>query len=230
MGMDESFREAYGTTPNRVLAARYGRSIVTILKWARRLGLRKTPEYRRQVQAATAGRRRLTAAQRAVLSQRARGRPMPAETIAKAMRTKRERGTILRGPAHPFWKGGRPWERFKDPAYVAWRNAVLERDGYRCQSCGRICKKHECGLAAHHIAPYATTPELRFALSNGMTLCRDCHMSLHRRAPRPPSVVPCACGCGELLSSIDRYGRPRRFVNHHARRGRSTPGDAWPSA
>jgi len=145
---------------------------------------------------------------------------MAPETIAKIMATKRAHGTILRGEAHPFWKGGRPWARFKDPQYVGWRNAVLERDGYRCQACCRQCTKHEKGLAAHHILSYAMHPESRLDLDNGVTLCRQCHMRLHGRAPAEPEQRPCACGCGETIAARDRYGRPRQFVNHHARRRR----------
>lgn len=52
-----------------------------------------------------------------------------------------------------------------------WRKAVFERDGYRCRKCG------EKGgyLEAHHIKPFAYFPELRFELSNGLTLCEKCH-------------------------------------------------------
>ena len=220
-GVDEAFRRDYPTTPNAELATRYNRSQVTIMKWARALGLRKDAAYRCLVQARNASQRRLTAEQRRHLGDLRRGRKLAPGVIEKIMRTKRERGTILRGVSHPFWKGGRPWERFKDPAYVAWRNAVLARDEFRCQRCGRQCKKHERGLAAHQIQPYATNAALRLELSNGITLCRDCHMTLHGRAPRRPAVISCGCGCGNTLLSIDPYGRPRRFINHHALRGRT---------
>jgi 5-methylcytosine-specific restriction endonuclease McrA len=218
--MDAAFRRDYPTTPNAELAARYERSPITILKWARRLGLRKDPAYRRQVQASNARQRRLSRDQRQHLSDLHRGRKLGPGVAEKIVRTKRERGTLPRGPSHPFWKGGRPWMRFRDPAYIAWRNAVLERDGFRCQHCGRQCAKHERGLAAHHIEPYATAVALRLELSNGITLCRDCHMRLHGRAPRGPAQILCACGCGTPLSSVDRYGRERKFINHHAGRRR----------
>jgi hypothetical protein len=83
------------------------------------------------------------------------------------------------------------------------------------RGCGRACSKSERGLAARHIVEWAKAPELRFAISNGMTLCRECHMRLHRRPIREARLVLCACGCGTLISSIDRYGRPRRYVNRH---------------
>jgi hypothetical protein len=224
--VDAEFRRDYPRTSNSELAARYRRSPVTILKWARALGLRKDPEYRRTVQSANARKRRLNADQRRSLSEKATGRKMAPETIAKIMSTKRERGSILRGAAHPFWKGGRPWARFKDPEYVRWRNAVLERDMYRCQACGRQCAKHEKGLAAHHILPYATHTEHRLDINNGITLCRRCHMSLHGRKLAEPEQRQCACGCGTWIPARDRYGRQRMFVNHHARRRRPTSAGA----
>lgn len=133
---------------------------------------------------------------------------------------KERRATIAvpKGDEHYRWKGGKPWERFKDERYTAWRNAVLDRDGYVCRHCGRLCKKHEKGLAAHHLKPYADFPELRFDISNGVTLCRSCHMAEHRRPIRPPEKIECACGCGTVIDAVDPYGRPGRFVNRHGRR------------
>lgn len=227
--MDEDFQRLYPTTPNGELARRYARSVITIKKWAWRLGLRKSPEYRSVVQSANAARRRLSAEQRAHQRDIARGRRMSEETKAKVMRTKRANGTILRGARHPMWKGGHPWKRFADPRYIAWRNAVLSRDGYRCQMCGRQCAKTERGLAAHHILPYATNPDARLDLANGVTLCRSCHMGLHGRAPRRSVRIRCACGCGTEIDAVDRYGRARRYVNHHAQR-KATPADSPPSS
>lgn len=157
--------------------------------------------------------------QRATLSAKARGRQVSPESIAKAKRTKLERGSVLRGADHPNWKGGRPWERFRDERYLRWRNAVLERDGYICRRCGRHCKKRERGLAAHHLSSYTTDVARRYDVENGVTLCRTCHMALHGHPLPPPVVIPCACGCGALIPERDAYGRSRRFVNHHHARG-----------
>jgi len=52
-----------------------------------------------------------------------------------------------------------------------WRTAVFERDDYTCQRCG--CRGGR--LQAHHIKPYKDHPELRHDLTNGETLCVECH-------------------------------------------------------
>lgn len=52
-----------------------------------------------------------------------------------------------------------------------WRKAVYERDDYTCQD----CKTRGGQLHAHHIKPFAQHPGLRYELSNGLTLCEDCH-------------------------------------------------------
>jgi len=55
--------------------------------------------------------------------------------------------------------------------YKQWRKSVFKRDNYTCHECGNINRK----LNADHIKPFAYFPELRFELSNGRTLCVDCH-------------------------------------------------------
>lgn len=66
-------------------------------------------------------------------------------------------------------------EERKTYEYKKWRNAVIERDG-RCVECGS-----KESLVAHHIKPFADYPELRTEISNGVTLCRKCHIETHRR-------------------------------------------------
>lgn len=52
-----------------------------------------------------------------------------------------------------------------------WRTNVFNRDGYTCQQCGQIGGR----LEAHHIKSFKSHPELRYELSNGITLCKKCH-------------------------------------------------------
>jgi len=56
-----------------------------------------------------------------------------------------------------------------------WRKAVFERDNYTCIWCGKKDKT----IQADHIQEFATHPELRFAIDNGRTLCKDCHFKRH---------------------------------------------------
>lgn len=58
-----------------------------------------------------------------------------------------------------------------------WRKLVFERDDYTCQICG----KKGGNLNAHHIKPFSIFPELRFDVSNGITLCKKCHIELHKK-------------------------------------------------
>ncbi|WP_172293759.1 HNH endonuclease [Pseudoruegeria sp. HB172150] len=54
--------------------------------------------------------------------------------------------------------------------WKALRAEILERDRYRCQSCG-------CGgrLEVDHIKPVRTHPELSYDASNLQALCPGCH-------------------------------------------------------
>lgn len=60
-------------------------------------------------------------------------------------------------------------------AYREWRKSVYERDGFACQKCKKVGGR----LNAHHIKPFSKNPELRFDLSNGETLCEQCHKDAH---------------------------------------------------
>jgi hypothetical protein len=189
---EADFARAYPTTPNIELAAQFGVSLITIQKWATQRGLKKAPEYRRRVQQQNAEKRKISADLRERLRAKALGRKASPETRAKLSEVLKDRSP--KGERHYKWKGGKPWKRFAEPRYIEWRTAVLERDAYVCQHCHRRCRKYERGLAAHHVKPYATYPELRYDVANGITLCRQCHLQLHGRAPKPKDLVPCACG------------------------------------
>jgi len=81
------------------------------------------------------------------------------------------------------WRGGKyKTERLAQMAraeYRKWRSDVFQRDNWTCQT----CEKRGCFLEAHHIKGWAEFPELRFEISNGVTLCRDCH-NLTKRGRR----------------------------------------------
>lgn len=78
-----------------------------------------------------------------------------------------------RGPDHPRWKGGIRKERngYPDTDYKNWRKAVFERDNYTCQFCGI----RGGTIHADHIKRWKDYPNLRYEVSNGRTLCVQCH-------------------------------------------------------
>lgn len=82
---------------------------------------------------------------------------------------------IAKKEKNPNWKGGITSIWLK-PEYRLWREAIFRRDGYTCKGCG---KKNGEGktvyLEAHHILPRRDFPHLTFELSNGITLCKECH-------------------------------------------------------
>ena len=75
----------------------------------------------------------------------------------------------------PFEKTNRDYRQSKE--YKEWRSAVFNRDGFKCQVCGKVGGK----LNAHHIKAFKDYPSLRFDVENGVTLCERCHRELHKR-------------------------------------------------
>ena len=87
----------------------------------------------------------------------------------------KKRSIALSGEKSPHWKGGvTPINEMirKSLEYRLWREAVFKRDNYTCTWCG---DKTSGNLNADHIKQFAYFPELRFAIDNGRTLCRECH-------------------------------------------------------
>jgi len=102
-----------------------------------------------------------------VLRAKASGKKMVLETKIKLSKS-------ISGDRSCKWRGGiNPINDTirKSVYYSEWRKSAFERDDYTCQAC------HIKGgiLNAHHILPFSKYPELRFELSNGITLCKKCH-------------------------------------------------------
>jgi 5-methylcytosine-specific restriction endonuclease McrA len=95
----------------------------------------------------------------------------------------------IRGKNSPVYKGENAKNPLRQrimqlPEYVAWRRAVFSRDTFKCVFCGKAS-----GFEADHIVPYKdirdrhsirTTEDARscaelWDISNGRTLCRECH-------------------------------------------------------
>jgi len=78
------------------------------------------------------------------------------------------------GENHPNYKAdGR--KRTLRGKHSAWARAVLSRDKATCQHCGISGVE----LHAHHVKLFADFPDLRWEVSNGLTLCYKCHWNLH---------------------------------------------------
>ena len=78
------------------------------------------------------------------------------------------------------WKGGITPENNSirnSIEYKHWRTSVFKRDSYKCQECGCVGDK----LNAHHIKKFSQYPDLRLDVSNGITLCKPCHIDKHRK-------------------------------------------------
>lgn len=85
-------------------------------------------------------------------------------------------GVEHRGENSHKWRGGITEEDKlirKRREYTQWRAEVYERDNYTCQCCGLYGGR----LNAHHLNSFASYPDLRFNVDNGITLCTQCHDS-----------------------------------------------------
>lgn len=92
--------------------------------------------------------------------------------LTKQAREKQKKS--ISGNGHWNWQGGITSEnkrRRNLAEYKQWRSKIFARDDYTCQ----ICRKRGGELNADHIKPWSLYPKLRLKLSNGRTLCVECH-------------------------------------------------------
>jgi len=94
----------------------------------------------------------------------------------KQARRERSKQFTRRGAESHFWKGGVTENRV---AIGAWTRAgapqIHEKFDYVCQECGDRGGQ----LHAHHILPVYAHPEKAYDLNNLITVCEDCHRSIH---------------------------------------------------
>lgn len=102
---------------------------------------------------------------------------------SKTLDARKNMSEAHKGEKNYNWKGGT--EKInkvirKSLEYRLWRTAVFERDNYTCIWCG-----FKGYVEADHIKPFALFPELRFAIDNGRTLCKDCHKTTETYGNKP---------------------------------------------
>lgn len=100
-----------------------------------------------------------------------RGKPRSAEIRLKISNSHKARRVLLNKPLYVS-------ENLK------WIKEVKERDNYTCQDEG----PHKGRLHAHHIKDANEYPELRYEISNGITLCSSCHNRKHHKNVRHISI------------------------------------------
>jgi hypothetical protein len=83
-------------------------------------------------------------------------------------------GLRRRGSDNSLWKPNSR-RNTRGGKHKTWQRKVFERDNATCQHCG----SKGVQLHAHHIVQVSDKPELRFELSNGLTLCHKCHWAIH---------------------------------------------------
>jgi len=93
-------------------------------------------------------------------------------------------------------------ERHGGYKYKKWVTSVFERDDFTCQQCGATGAIH-----AHHVKEWHTNKDLRYEVSNGITLCQDCHQIKHGRVMTRASkrFQPICERCGKKTKGHSRY-------------------------
>lgn len=91
---------------------------------------------------------------------------------------------LRKGEKCIWWKGGiTPKNKIirHSIEFKLWRESVFARDKWTCQKCKKNNGKGKAiYLHSHHIYNFAQYPEIRFAIDNGITFCKDCHKEFHK--------------------------------------------------
>lgn len=82
-------------------------------------------------------------------------------------------------------------------AYRMWRASVIRRDK-RCVICDSIKNRQ-----AHHMEDASHNEDLRFKVSNGVTLCRGCHTAFHTMYKKS---FRCKCTQDDFMNFLDLTG------------------------
>jgi hypothetical protein len=117
------------------------------------------------------------------IRQKSLGRP----TWNKGLRKSKDpimKNTGMVKENHPNWHGGISNINSiirQTSEYKVWREEIFKRDNWTCQNCqtrskmgNRVC------IEAHHLKSFKDYPELRFVISNGVTVCKKCHKEMKK--------------------------------------------------
>lgn len=94
--------------------------------------------------------------------------------VVQSAEHRRKSALAKMGELNPMWKGGTKSESrmiYQRVEIRLWRESVFARDDHTCG----LCLRRGGNLEAHHIRPFSTHKDLRFDVSNGMTVCKPCH-------------------------------------------------------
>ena len=71
-------------------------------------------------------------------------------------------------------KNSTPPTQYNSDSYKKWRFKVFRRDKFTCQVCHRKRSK-DVSIEVHHILRKVDFPQLTLCVTNGITLCTQCH-------------------------------------------------------
>lgn len=138
--------------------------------------------------------------------------PLPKKSHFDSIRCKKCFDIFYRKENHWNWQNGLSKENHlirHSAKYKSWAIAVKERDNYTCQKCN---KRGGGELHSDHIKPFSLYPDLRFELSNGRTLCKECH-NIHgwnlfkENNPRKNNIMKTILITITLFLSVQSFGQ-----------------------
>lgn len=71
-------------------------------------------------------------------------------------------------------------DRKSKKEYRDWRLSVYAKGNFSCDICGCKASKRN-KIVAHHLESYDVNEDLRYDVSNGITLCDECHRDFHKK-------------------------------------------------
>lgn len=117
------------------------------------------------------------------LSEIGKRRHFSQETRRRISKSLKEAGIApfhYSGEKSSNWKGGITPENERirhSIEFRLWREAVFARDDWTCRKCGQ----RGGNLHPHHMFNFATYIDRRLDISNGISLCENCHRDFHKK-------------------------------------------------